>query len=686
VPFWARLLLFAAANFGACILGLAVTPGPVRVALFWPSAGLVVGALLVSDRRRWAAILVAANVPIAVFNLAAGQGLAVVATFAVGNVLASLSSAYLTVRACGGRPRLAEVGHVVAFIVAGPVLSTGVFELPPAAMLAIAHGYPFLDIWIGLWAGSGLGLLTVGTVVVAWLEPGRSSRASSPRENVERLAFAVLFALALSAVFLHEPRGGLVPREVWLFPMLVWAALRFRVRGATAIGLATVLVALSSAVSGRGAFGYLGEPMARAVAAQVFCAIAFLTELFMTSAFEMQRMAEARLRQSEKLEAIGRLAGGVAHDFNNQLTVILGSAEHLREELRGDPGLYEVADAVREGALRSARLARQLLAFSRKVPPSATSVDLHATIDDVVALLSRSIEKRIVLRHDRRAIHGVVRGDPDRLHSALLNLALNARDAMPDGGMLTFATRDTVLDAARSSTLAPFEVAPGRYVELSVRDTGVGLTEEARAHLFEPYFTTKEVGKGSGLGLPEVYGTVRAHHGAIRVESILRQGTTFTLLLPAEGDAGRAASAEAPGDARTPAPSGLRILVLDDEVNVRRSLGLLLRSAGHQVVECERGREAVDWYAAHPAAIDAAIIDVMMPDMTGREVLARLRELSSSLPVIVSSGYFPDADRGAPATDAGVYYLPKPYTTSQLQRALESAASFRSRAERDRSA
>jgi CheY-like chemotaxis protein len=277
-----------------------------------------------------------------------------------------------------------------------------------------------------------------------------------------------------------------------------------------------------------------------------------------------------------------------------------------------------------------------------------------------------------------------VRGDPDRLHSALLNLALNARDAMPEGGTLTIATRDAALDAARSASLSHFEVEPGRYVEICVHDTGAGLTEEARAHLFEPYFTTKDVGKGSGLGLPEVYGTVRAHRGAIFVESSPQRGTTFSLLLPASLDGAPAKpfeNVDEPGAE----PSSLRVLVIDDEANVRRSLGLLLRTVGHEVVEWERGSEAIEWFAAHRAEIDATIIDVMMPDMNGKELLARLRTVDPGLPVIVSSGYAADRDKLEPSVGPSAHFLPKPYTMNQLQRVLVAAACERAPASDRRS-
>ena len=793
---WIGLALFASVNFGLCRVGLALGPTPSRVALFWPAAGLVLGALLLSDRRRWAAILVAASLPTTVFNATAGQAPVVVATFAASNVAAVLASAWLTLRLCGGRPCLTRPSHMVAFIAAGPLVATGCCELLPAAALSAVYGAPILQIWPQLWVGSGLGMLTVGALLLAWADPaGKPSLLARPKVP-EGLALLALFCVAVWLVFLRSERGALV-NEILLLPLLVWAALRFGIRGATTIGLLMTLAALYATVAGRGTFALAATTPARAaVSAQLFCFIVVLTELFMASVVEdrrrgaaalsqseekyrllvenqtdlvvkvdpegrflfvspsycrmfdkseaellghefmplvheddreataramealyrpphtahveqramtvhgwrwlawadtaildaggrvaeivgvgrdvtERRVVEDRLRQSEKLEAIGRLAGGVAHDFNNQLTGILNSAEYLRETLVRDPERRRIADEIREGALRSAGLTRQLLAFARRRASRDVDleIDVHRIVAEVVTLLSRSIDKRIALHTDLTAAPALGRGDPDRLHAALLNLALNARDAMPDGGTLTFETRPVELDAERGASL---DVAPGRYLEVCVRDSGVGLSAEARAHLFEPFFTTKPPGKGSGLGLAEVYGTVKAHGGAVTVESAPLQGTTVTLLLPGSDDTVRASAEPDRGGPAVSAPP-LRVLLADDHLNVRRSLSLLLRTGGHEVVECEGGRQALERYQAEGGAIDLAIVDMMMPDMTGREVVAYLRTMSPALPIIVSSGFSAGSDLDALRAEPGVYFMQKPYTTDQLERTLAAA-------------
>src|SRR5512138_640010 len=244
-----------------------------------------------------------------------------------------------------------------------------------------------------------------------------------------------------------------------------------------------------------------------------------------------RRRMEERLRQAEKLQGIGRLAGGVAHDFNNQLTGILANADFLVGALGGAAELRTAAEEIRAGAQRSARLTRQLLAFARKGNVVAIPVDVHEAIADVITLLRRSIDKRIAISTDLRAVPSVVIGDPTQLHNALLNLALNARDAMPEGGTLRFATRRVDPPPERRAGLhAP--LPPGPLVELSVSDDGAGMDAETLAHVFEPFFTTKPAGEGTGLGLASVYGTIESHGGAITVASAPGRGTTFTMWLP----------------------------------------------------------------------------------------------------------------------------------------------------------
>jgi signal transduction histidine kinase len=244
----------------------------------------------------------------------------------------------------------------------------------------------------------------------------------------------------------------------------------------------------------------------------------------------VRRQLEERLRRSEKMEALGQLAGGIAHDFNNLLTGILGNADYLRSTAPADSETAEVAADILASASSAAELTRQLLTFSRQAPQERVLVDLHAIIDAVGRLLEHSIDRRITIHHRLEAKRATVHGDPSQLQNALLNLALNARDAMPEGGEIRLSTATAVLDAdACEAHSEPLE--PGPFLQLTVTDTGVGIPAELQERIFEPFFTTKGVGRGTGLGLASVYGSVRHHGGTVTVASTPGQGSSFSILL-----------------------------------------------------------------------------------------------------------------------------------------------------------
>ena len=379
-------------------------------------------------------------------------------------------------------------------------------------------------------------------------------------------------------------------------------------------------------------------------------------------ALEVTRRTEEKFRQAQKMEAVGRLAGGVAHDFNNVLTVILANADEVARGLTpGDPLRAEVVEIGRAGE-RAAALTAQLLAFSRKqvLEPRVVSVnELLAGLEKMLRrLLGEDVELTLLL--DPRAHLCLL--DPGQFEQAMLNLAVNARDAMPEGGRLTIETTNVQLDAAYVADHPEATVGP--HVLVSVSDTGQGMTAEVRAHLFEPFFTTKGLGRGTGLGLSTVYGIVRQSHGTVWVYSEPGQGTTFKLYFP-RATAQVADAAPAVGPARRLTGDETVLLVEDDE-QVRRSVGGILGRAGYHVIEAANGGEALLVCEQHGGKIQLLLTDVVMPKMNGRVLAERLRKLRPELRVLFMSGYTENAIVHHGVLDSGIAFIPKPVTREAL--------------------
>ncbi len=384
--------------------------------------------------------------------------------------------------------------------------------------------------------------------------------------------------------------------------------------------------------------------------------------------------SEARLRQSEKMEAIGRLAGGIAHDFNNQLAAILCCMDMLKMTRSEDARARSVLDAASTAAHRAADLTSQLLAFARKSSRLKEPVELKTIVGEVVALLEHSIDKRIEVREDLADGPHVVVGDPAQLHAALLNLALNARDAMPNGGRITFSSQLLTLDRGRCQALG-LDLAAGQYIAVSVSDTGAGLSAEVQSRIFEPFFTTKPVGEGTGMGLAAVYGTARMHRGAVTANSAPGAGARFTLYLPSSRESVKAA--HAPPPTRQAGDPSLRVLVVDDEDAVRETTAAALEALGHEVVACPNGNAAIDTYRQRARDFDVIVLDMMMPEMGGRETFDELRRIDPDVRVLIASGYSVNEESEAVLAAGGADFIQKPFLMTELSQRLIQLAHSR---------
>jgi len=372
---------------------------------------------------------------------------------------------------------------------------------------------------------------------------------------------------------------------------------------------------------------------------------------------------EQQFRHSQKMEAVGRLAGGVAHDFNNLLTIITGYGQMIQRNLEPGSPMRPHVEAVLKSGERAAALTRQLLAFSRRQDFSSRILDLNTVVGNTEKMLHRLIGEDIELLTVLPSGLGLVKGDPGQIEQVIMNLAVNARDAMPNGGNLTLETANVELDEAYARGHMPVE--PGSYVMLAVTDTGCGMDASTQAHVFEPFFTTKEPGKGTGLGLATVYGIVKQHGGNIWIYSEPAQGTAVKIYLPrvemgaAKVESHRAAGRELRGSET--------ILVVEDEPDVRSLVVRLLRSMGYWVLEASRPDEALMVCLRHKGPVHLLLTDVVMPQMSGRDLLDRLRPLRPDIRVLFTSGYTEEAlHRKVLKPDTA--FLQKPFTEEALAR------------------
>lgn len=375
-----------------------------------------------------------------------------------------------------------------------------------------------------------------------------------------------------------------------------------------------------------------------------------------------QRKLEEQFRQAQKMEAIGRLAGGVAHDFNNLLTIISGYSEMLAGLLPDTDPRLQLVQEIQQAGSRAAGLTSQLLAFSRQTVLAPKVLNINTLLRDMEKLLRRLLGEDVILDTSFDPALGRAKVDGGQLEQAVMNLAVNARDAMPDGGKLTIETQNVALDEAYAA--AHPDVRPGHYIMLAVSDTGAGMDASTQARIFEPFFTTKEIGKGTGLGLAMVYGFVKQSGGHVAVHSEPRRGATFKVYLPRIDEPLTPQTADT-GPAAMPKGTETLLLV-EDEACVRTLATYVLRSCGYEVLQAGRGAEAIRIAEQHRGRLHLLITDVVMPEMSGVELVATLLQRFGDLRVMYLSGYTQDAILRRGVSQEQVHFLQKPFTPAAL--------------------
>ena len=374
-----------------------------------------------------------------------------------------------------------------------------------------------------------------------------------------------------------------------------------------------------------------------------------------------EKQEKEKQAQSRKMDAIGQLAGGVAHDFNNMLSGIMGAAQLLQSPKQNlDKKSLIFVEMIMKAAQRAADLTSKLLAFGRKSAISSTSINIHKIVDDTIAIFNQTIDKRIKITTIKNAENFTIIGDNSALQNSFLNLGINASHAMPDGGELVIETRNLFLSKDYCE-MSSFEIKAGEYIEIEFRDTGCGISPENMEKIFEPFFTTKVQGKGTGLGLSAVYGTIQDHHGVITVHSEIGVGTVFNILIPCSN-----VKAEKKQIVETVLSGSGKILLVDDEELIRTTGKHILEEMGYQVLLAENGKESVDLFREKFAEIDLVIMDMMMPEMNGSEAFYKIKEIDSKCKVIISSGFTKEENLEKLKIDGLSGFIQKPFRDYNL--------------------
>lgn len=381
-----------------------------------------------------------------------------------------------------------------------------------------------------------------------------------------------------------------------------------------------------------------------------------------------QERIQEEVRHNQRLESIGQLAGGVAHDFNNMLGGIMGAAELLVERNRDDPEAANLARLIMDTATRAGELTWQLLAFSRKAVNVRKPQLLHELIHRTCTMLERSIDRRITIECTLEAERDTVLGDPAQLQAAFLNLSVNARDAMPNGGTLHFESQ--LLSLKKKTSVSGRQLKAGDYLQLRVRDTGGGIPESVRPRIFEPFFTTKPIGQGTGMGLAAVYGTIAEHGGNVSLLDSSSEGTCFEILLPLTDQEEK----EEVDSSHVPlAKATQRVLLIDDEKIVRHTARRLIESLGYSVEEAGDGEEGVERFRQEADQFDVIVLDMIMPKLNGEDAFAQLRNIRRDIPIVLCSGYSLDESVARLRKQGLAGHLTKPFRRKQLGEALLQA-------------
>jgi PAS domain S-box-containing protein len=774
----ATIVLLAATYVVVGRLGFTASAIHPVVSSAWPPSGVALAALLLLGKRFWPAIALGAFV----VNLTGGIDPIAAATIAAGNTLEALAGAWLLTSLTGFRPSLERLQDVFALVLAAIVSTPVSATIGVATLIATggAAGIPHGTIWLTWASGDAIGILLAAPLALTWAA-GPPLRVTA-RDVVEAAALGSVL-IGFTAVLFEIPFSYVYA----IFPVTIWAALRFGPRGAATSSLVVSVLAIGYTLRGVGPFA-TSTPVNNLFQLQTFIALLGLTTLILAAVIAERRTAEFALersreqhrdivryasvgviqtdpegkillanpalarilgydgpeqlvgrnmtdvywdptqraaliarydivaagdalevqfkrrdgsptwvdlqaravkdaagqttyfegfiydltarkhlekqfQQAQKMEAVGRLAGGVAHDFNNLLTVISSCTDFILDDKTLVPEHRADLTEIKKATDRATSLTRQLLALGRTQVLHPSTINLNERLVELLPMVKRLFETTIDISIETAPDLWAVRADPGQIEQVLLNLALNARDAMPEGGALTFATENCVVAAERAPVNQEYTMKPGDYALLTVRDTGIGMDEDTQRKIFEPFFTTKAVGKGTGLGLATAYGIVKQSGGYIKVRSVPGYGSEFLIYLPRTNATPEKIVVRAAGNGQ--AASGT-VLLVEDEAPVRQALQRILLAEGYSVIAATNGTEALELFASSNGTIDLLITDLVMPEMGGRELARKCADLRSALKVIYISGYTRDSLLSQQTFEEGTEFIEKPFTRDAI--------------------
>jgi signal transduction histidine kinase len=667
-----RFAAIAAAYFVVARLSLLLEFQPEGIAAIWPPAGLFLSAVLLTRREARPALVLVLGITDLIAERLAGTSWPVSAAYALALAGDASLSAWLLLRVLGAPPTFQRVRDFVAFVLLSVLVSNGLMSLVAAeASQHLLGATSYWRSW-GWWAASGgIGNLIVTPLIMSTAASIRSRPAGGrPREAAELVAMLVLLAAVELVAFGQFAASShfmlLLPYSS--LPFQLWAALRLGVRGVAAGLVVIAVITVGFAAGGLVTSIHDTRPGA-AIAVQLYLAIMALPSLLLAAVVAERRRSEEereRLRGqvevAQRMEAVGRLSGGIAHDFNNMLTVILGRTHLALDRLDPAEPLHGDLREIREAALRSAELTGQLLAFARKQTVAPRVLDLNAKIADMLKMLRRLIGEEIELAFRPGEGLWSVRIDPAQVDQILANLCVNARDAIAGVGRISIETSNATLDGRfRAVPLGP---PKGEYVMLAVSDDGAGMTKDVLEHVFEPFFTTKELGQGTGLGLATVYGILKQNDGAIDVYSEPRLGTTFKLYLPRVSLPPERSAP--PVTSTPPRGRGETLLFVEDEAAIRSLGRAMLETLGYTVLVAGTPAEALRLAETHPGEIQLLLTDVVLPEMNGRELAARIQALRPTVRCLFMSGYSTSVVGSGTVLEEGIPFLQKPFSADAL--------------------